>query len=90
MSRNKDYVQDLVQSIPHGGECPTVTSLPDCTEIYKYQEKIENLTVELTALQLFVIEQFYIIKKQLENMTNTQQPANQKPISSLQEEIDYL
>ena len=29
-------------------------------------EKIENLTIELTALKLFVQEQFYIMKKQLE------------------------
>ena len=88
MSHSKDYVQDLVQSIPYEEECSTVTSLPDGTEIYKYQEKIKNLTFELTALQLFVKEQFYVIKKQLEDMTNTQEPANRKSVSFFQEEID--
>ena len=39
LSHNKGYVQDLVQSIPYEEECSTVTSLPDGTEIYKYQEK---------------------------------------------------
>ena len=77
-------------SVPYKEECSTVTSSPDGTEINKYQEKIKNLTIELTALQLFIKEQFYIIKKQLEDMVNTQEPANRKSISSLQEEIDYL
>ena len=83
-------MQDLLQSIPYEEEFPTVTSLPDDTEIYKYQEKRKNLTIELTALQLFVKEKLYIIKKQLEDITNTQEPANRKSMSSLQEEIDYL
>ena len=87
LSPNKNYVQDLVESIPYEQECPSVTSLPDGTEIYKYQENITYLTIELTALQLFVKEQFYVIKKQLEDMTNTQEPANQKSISCIQEEI---
>ena len=90
LSQNKDYLQDLVQSEPYEEECLTVISLPDGTEINKYQEKIKNLTIELTALQLFIQEQFYFIKKQLEDMPNTQEPANRKSISSLQEEIDYL
>ena len=33
LSRNNKYVQDLVQSIPYEKECPTVTNLPDGTEI---------------------------------------------------------
>ena len=77
-------------SVPYEEECSTVTSSPDGTEINKHQEKIKNLTIELTALQLFIKEQFYIIKKQLEDMVNTQEPANKESISSLQEEIDYL
>ena len=77
-------------SVPYEEECSNVTSSPDRTEINKYQEKLKNLTIELTALQLFIKEQFYIIKKQLEDMVNTQEPANRKSISSLQEEIDYL
>ena len=49
-------MQDLVQSLPYEEECPTVTSLPHDTEVYKYQEKKKGkLTIELTALQLFVI-----------------------------------
>ena len=39
LSCNKDYVQDLVQSVPYEEECSTVTSLPHGTENYKYQEK---------------------------------------------------
>ena len=77
-------------SVPYEEECSNVTSSPDRTEINKYQEKLKNLTIELTALQLFIKEQFYIIKKQLEDMVNTQEPPNRKSISSLQEEIDYL
>ena len=77
-------------SVPYEEECSTVTSSPDGTEIKKYQEKLKNLTIELTALQLFIKEQFYIIKKQLEDMVNIQQPANRKSFPSLQEEIDYL
>ena len=71
-------------------ECSIITTSPDSTEINKYQEKIKNLTIELTALQLLIKEQFYIIEKQLEDMANTQESANRKSISSLQEEIDYL
>ena len=71
-------------------ECSIITTSPDSTEINKYQEKIKNLTIELTALQLFIKEQYYIIQKQLEDMANTQESANRKSISSLQEEIDYL
>ena len=33
LSHNKDYVLDIVQSIPYEVECPTVTSLPRGTEI---------------------------------------------------------
>ena len=36
LSHNKDYVQDLVQSIPDEEECSTVPSLPDGTEINTY------------------------------------------------------
>ena len=90
LSHNKGYVQDLVQSMPYEEKCPTVTGSPDSTEFYKYEEKIENLTIELTTLQLFVKEQFYIIKKQLADMKNIQEPANRKSISSFQEEIVYL
>ena len=77
-------------SLPYEEKCSTVTSSPDGTEISKYQEKIKSLTTELTALQLFIKEQFYFIRKQLEDMVNTQEPSNRKSISSLQEEIDYL
>ena len=59
------------------------------TEI-NIKKKEKKITIELTALQLFIKEQFYIIKKQLEDMVNTQEAANRKSISSIQEEIDYL
>ena len=39
LSHNKDHIQDLVNSIPCEDKCPTVTSLPDNIEIYKYEEK---------------------------------------------------
>ena len=41
---------------------------------------MENLTTELTALQLFVKDQFFVIKKHLEDMKNTQEPANRNSI----------
>ena len=72
-------------SVPYEEECAIVTSSTNGTEINKYQEKIKNLTIEVTALQLFIKEQLYIITKQLEEMVNTQEPANRKSISSLQE-----
>ena len=93
MCHNKDYVQNLVQSIPYEEECSPVTSFPDSTDILKYQERIKNLTIELTALKLFGKEQFYI--RRYEDMTtrryeNTQEPQNRKSISSLKEEIDFF
>ena len=51
-------------------------------------EKIENLTIELTALKLFVQEQFYIMKKQLEE--TIPESTKQLAFSSLQSEIEYL
>ena len=47
-----------------------------------YKEEIEHLTIELTALKLFVkssstlLKNNCIIKKQLEDMTNIQETAN--------------
>ena len=49
-------------SVTYEEECLTVTSSPDGTEINKYQEKIKNLTIELTTLQRFIKEEFCIIK----------------------------
>ena len=78
-------------SVPYKEECSTVTSSTDGTVINKLKKKKKKKkTIELTALQLFIKEQLYIIKKQLEDIVNTQEPANRKSISSLQEEIDYL
>ena len=51
-------------------------------------EKIENLTTELTALKLFAQEQFYIMKKQLEE--TILESTKQLPLSSLQSEIEYF
>ena len=39
-------------SVRYKEECSTVTSSPDGTEINKYQQKIKNLTIEVTTLQL--------------------------------------
>ena len=50
-----------LSSVPYEEEGSTVTTSPDGTVINKYQEKIKDLTIELTALQLFIKEQFYII-----------------------------
>ena len=51
-------------------------------------EKIENFTIELTALESYVQKQFYIMKKQLEKAI----PESTKhlPLSILQSEIEYL
>ena len=51
-------------------------------------EKIENLIIELTTLKLFVQEQFYIMKKQLEE--TTPESTKQLPFSFLRSEIEYL
>ena len=53
-----------------------------------HHEKIENLIIELTALKLFVQEQFYIMKKQLEE--TIPESTKQLPFSSLRSEIEYL
>lgn len=52
--------------------------------------KIETLTTELTALQLFVKEQFFINKKQLLVNEDIKEPVELIAISSLQWEKDYL
>ena len=36
LSHNKDYVQYIFHSIPYKEKYPTVTRLPDGTEIYQY------------------------------------------------------
>ena len=41
-----------------------------------YKEEIEHLTIELTTLKLFVKSSSALLKKQLEDMTNIQEPAN--------------
>ena len=38
LSHSKDFVQDIVQSIPYEENCLTFTSLLDDTEIYKYKK----------------------------------------------------
>ena len=53
-----------------------------------HHEKIENLIIELTALKLFVQEQFCIMKKELEE--TIPESTNQLPFSSLRSEIKYL
>ena len=72
-------------SVLYEQKCSTVRSSHDLSEINKYQEKIKNLTIELTTLQLFIKVQVYIIKRQLEDMVNTQELTNRKSMSSLQE-----
>ena len=52
--------------------------------------KIETLTTELIALQLFVKEQFFINKKQLLVNEDIKEPVELIAISSLQWEKDYL
>ena len=45
----------------------------------------------MAALKLFVKEQLYIVKNQLEELTNFNQPdKNSSYINSLREEIEYL
>ena len=52
--------------------------------------KIEMLTTELTALQLFVKEQLFINKKQLLVKEDIKEPVELIAISPLQWEKDYL
>ena len=53
-----------------------------------HHEKIQNLITELTALKLFVQEQLYIMKKQLEE--TIPESTKQLPFSSLRSEIEYF
>ena len=53
-----------------------------------HNEKIGNLTIELTALKLFVQEQFYMMKKT--SRRNHFGSTKQLPFSSLRSEIEYL
>ena len=52
------------------------------------REKIENLTIKLTALELFIQEHFYIMKKQLEETIT--ESTKQLSFSFLRSEIEYL
>ena len=50
---------------------------------------IEDLSLEVTTLKLFVKEQLYIAKKQLEELVSYNQPdKNASYISSVREEIE--
>ena len=59
-SIDQDTLRDLGRSIPDEKEYPTAANAQNDTENNYYHHQIENLTVELTALQLFVKEQLYI------------------------------
>ena len=82
-------MRDLGRSIPDEKEYPTATNAQNDTENNYYHHQIENLTVELTALQLFVKEQLFILKKHVEEITHIQEPLN-RTCTSLQAEIEYL
>ena len=88
-SINEDTLRDLGRSIPDEKEYPTATNDQNDTENNYYHHQIENLTVQLTALQLFVKEQPFILKKHVEEITHIQEPLN-RTSTSLQAEIDYL
>ena len=81
-SIDEDTLRDLGRSIPDEKEYPTATNAQNDTENNYYHHQIENLTVELTALQLFVKEQLHILKKHVEEINRTS--------TSLQAEIEYL
>ena len=88
-SINEDTLRDLGRSIPDEKEYPTATNAQNDTENNYYHHQIENLTVELMALQLFVKEQLFILKKHVEEITHIQEPLN-RTSTSLQAEIEYL
>ena len=88
-SIDEDTLRDLGRSIPDEKEYPTAANAQNDTENNYYHHQIENLTVELTALQLFVKEQLYILKKHVEEITHIQEPLN-RTSTSLQTEIEYL
>ena len=56
-------------------ETATVISPTNCTKSNSPNKKI-GLTIELTYLQLFVKEQLFIIRKQLAENGNIQEPVN--------------
>ena len=89
LSINKDTLRDLGRSIPDEKEYPTATNAQNDTENNYYHHQIENLTVELTALQLFAKEQLFILKMHVEEITHIQEPLNRTSVS-LQAEIEYL
>ena len=82
-------MRDLGRSIPNEKEYPTATNAQKDTENNYYHHQKENLTVELTALQLFVKEQLFILKKHVEEITHIQEPLN-RTSTLLQVEIEYL
>ena len=82
-SINEDTLRALGRSIPDEKEYPTATNAQNDTENNYYHHQIENLTVELTTLQLF------ILKKHVEEITHTREPLN-RASTSLQAEIEYL
>ena len=82
-------MRDLGRSIPDEKENPSAANAQNDTKNNCYHHQIENLTVELTALQLFVKEQLFILKKHVEEITHIQEPLN-RTSTSLQAEIEYL
>ena len=83
----KEHLIDSYKDIPGETEDCVLTGPKNATATNKYQEYVENLTIELTALKLFVKEQLFVIKKQLEEIESIQEPVRQ---TSLQSEIEYL
>ena len=54
-------------------------------------EQIENLSVEVTALKSFIVEQLYVIKKSVEDFRSENvTPNNLELIETLKEDIRYL
>ena len=49
---------------------------PESVDHFYHYKKIENLTIELTTLQLCVKDQLFIIKKQLEEVGKIQNQHN--------------
>lgn len=72
---NEENLIDSSQHIHDEREITAITSPNNDTKNKSYHERRKNLTMELTAPQLFVKELLFIIKKQLKEIGNIQKPA---------------
>ena len=82
------YETPFIKDIGNPSSLNTITRPKNEANKNNQHKKIENLTIELTILKLFVQEEFCIMKKQLEE--TIPESTKQLLTSSLLSEIEYL